>query len=253
MTLNLELNHPIATKPPLFRQLRRRLRLMVSTRPALYALYARLGSLQFRFTDKTTVVVDSYPRSANSFFEAAFTLSHGGREVVAHHSHAAAQVLSGVHRGLPCIVLVREPEEAIASFFEMHGGNYPISLCTTEYITFYAALIPAIDKLIVVKTSQIEARFHDLMAHLRDEHCISVEPYEINEGNRSELFRSVDETGRKRNGFSAERYSEKLSAEKKQARREHLNAITVMIRATKNKARLARARALYENFSTHAF
>ena len=119
MTQTLDLPRHNTTKPGFYRHLRRRLRLLVSTRPALYALYARFEKLQFQLTDKTTVVVDSYPRSGNSFFEAAFTRAHCGREEVAHHAHAAAQVLAGAKRGLPCIVLLREPEAAIASFVKI--------------------------------------------------------------------------------------------------------------------------------------
>ena len=253
MTDSTNIQPPNSTKPKLYRHLLRRLRLLVSTRPTLYAFYARLARLQFQMTDRTSVVVDSYPRSANSFFEAAFTRSHGGREVVAHHSHAAAQVLAGVKRGLPCIVLLREPEAAIASFYEMSGGDYPIELCTREYSVFYTSLLPVIDKLIIVETEQIEARFHDLMVYLRDKHGLAVEPYEIDAAMHSELLLAVDETGRHRNGFAIERYSETLSKVEKQSRRERLDAIRTQIRAPQNATQLARCRTVYQEFKSHGF
>lgn len=245
---------PARTKAPgPYRMLRRYLRLYVSARPKLYAAYARLGGLQFQLTETTQVLVDSYPRSANSFFEAAFTRAHGGRLEVAHHSHAAGQVLMGVKRGLPAIVLLREPRGAIASFYEMNDGDYPIELCTREYVVFYTALRSVIDRLVVVETATLENRFFALMTLLRDRYGLNVEPYEITPRVRAELMRDVDETGRRRNGFSAERYSDSLSLEEKKARRDRLDRIITMIEAPANAGLLARAEALFEEFRTHAF
>lgn len=253
MTGSIRLTKPNTGKPGFYRLIRRLFRLFVSTRPALYQAYARLENLQFRLTGGTQIVVDSYPRSANSFFEAAFTRAHGGRIEVAHHSHAAAQVLSGVARGLPCIVLVREPEAAIASFYEMHGGHYPIWLCTQEYVAFYSALVHVLDKLIVVTTENLEARFFDLMVQVRDTHSLDIEPFEVDARVRAELFEQVDATGRARNGSVVERYSESLSSEEKSQRRANLDKIRHSIRSPRNAHRLAKANAVYYRFKSHAF
>lgn len=234
-------------------QLIRNLRLLISPCPNLYRIYADYCQLSFRLTNTTTVVVDSYPRCGNSFFEAAFNMAQKGREVVAHHSHAAGQVLAGVKKGLPCIVLIREPEAAISSFYEMSEGKYSIQLLTREFVTFYSSLLPVIDKLIIVETSMMEARFRNLMVHLHDQYGLKVEPYEIDTAMRAQLFRVVDEVGRQRNGFVAERYSDSLNSAEKQARRRKLDAIRAMVGASENANNLRRAQALYKAFKSHAF
>lgn len=235
------------------RRIFRVFRLFVSTRPTLYFCYARLGNLKFQLNSTTEVLVDSYPRSANSFFEAAFTRAHCGRVEVAHHSHAAAQVLAGVRRGLPAIVLLRDPQEAIASFFEMHGGGLPIWLCTQEYIEFYSKLIPVLDKLIVVDTASIEQRFYDLMLLLKEQHGLSVEPYVIDNNVRQELFSDVDLTGKARNGSTTERYSDALSTEAKERRRAALSEIRNELQAPSNADRFDKAKAIYDMFQEHLF
>lgn len=251
-------NHPVlptpnTTRRPTSRVIRRLFRLFVSTRPALYGSYAKLENLQFRLTDTTEIVIDSYPRSANSFFEAAFTMAHKGQIEVAHHAHAAAQVLAGEKKGLPCVVLVREPEAAIASFYEMNGGHYPIWLCTQEYVAFYSALLPVLNNLVVLPTEFLELRFHDLMVFLRDQYALKLEPYEIDANVRADLFNMVDATGRARNGFAVERYSATLSAEAKAKRQANLEVIRKMICAPSNARRLSKANALYEGFKNRAF
>lgn len=252
MISELDLQRPNSKRTPVSRAFRRHVRIFVSTHPLLYMLYARLGGLRFQLNRHTDVLVDSYPRSANSFFEAAFSRAHGGGISVAHHSHAAGQVLSGVKRGLPAVVLLRSPRDAIASFFEMNGGDYSIELCTREYVAFYTALLPVLSEIIVVETETLEERFFDLMQLLRREYNLKLDAYELTSSVRAELMRDVDETGRKRNGFKAERYSESLSNEEKKIRRDRLDRIIELIEAPENETRFAQAQEVYEKFRRHA-
>jgi hypothetical protein len=244
---------PNAGRSAFSRRLRRRLRLAISTRPTLYSIYARAEKLRFQITPETTVVVDSYPRSANSFFEAAFTRAHGGRERVAHHSHAAAQVLAGVRLGLPCVVLLREPEAAIASFFEMNGGDYPIDLCTLEYAVFYETLTSVANCIVVVETDELENQFYNLMVLLKDDWGLNLEPYHIDTDVRGELMTAVDETGQTRNGFSAEKYSDKRPVAERAQRAALLATIRAAISEPKNARLLARAHRAHESIRSHAF
>src|SRR5437773_3659904 len=64
----------------------------------------------------TEIVIEGFPRSATSFAVAAFRLAQDREVVVGHHVHSPAQVIEAVRRGVPAIVLVREPEEAALSF-----------------------------------------------------------------------------------------------------------------------------------------
>jgi hypothetical protein len=243
---------PLTKRHPLGRLLRRRMRLLISGHPTLYYCYAKLAKLPFQINETTTVLVDSYPRSANSFFEAAFSKAHGGRESVAHHSHAAGQVRLGLKRKLPCIVLIRNPVSAIVSFYEMNEGSYSIEVCTLEYIKFYGALEELIDKITVLETVNIENRFYDLMEMMRDRYGLSVEPFTIDAATRAELFQTVDETGLERNGH-VERYSGSLNVSEKQYRQTNLASIKDRVCAPENAARLSRAMDLYKKFQSHAF
>ena len=147
---------------------------------------------------------------------------------------------------------MREPEAAIASFYEMHEGQYPIWLCTQEYVTFYSTLVPALDKLMIITTETLETRFHRLMVTLRDSWNLPVEPYEIDAAMRSELYQMVDKTGKARNASETERYSERVSSEEKTQRRADLNAIRRMVRDPDNAHSLGKARELYERFKHNA-
>lgn len=127
-----------------YRILRRRL----STSPRLYRFLARrLGNARL-ITDDTDLVIDGFPRSANSYVEAAFTVSQRPRGIaIASHTHAAAQIIEATRRDLPTVLLYRDPDEAIASFIDMAAGGLNPSLLYREYVTFYGAVLPVIDRV----------------------------------------------------------------------------------------------------------
>ena len=66
-------------------------------------------------TPTTEIVIERYPRSANTFALVAFQLAQSRELEIAHHLHAAAQIKRAVALGVPAIVLVREPSEAVLS------------------------------------------------------------------------------------------------------------------------------------------
>lgn len=68
-----------------------------------------------RFRRGTVLVIEGFPRSANSWFTAHFDLTQGEWLQVASHMHDAIQVTRAERQGIPAIVLVREPAAAVAS------------------------------------------------------------------------------------------------------------------------------------------
>ena len=85
------------------------------SRPS-YLHYARMRYGRERILDKgTDIVIEGYPRSANTFAYEAFKRSNPGLRV-AHHVHSVAQVLEAERLGVPCIVLVRDPRDAVPSW-----------------------------------------------------------------------------------------------------------------------------------------
>ena len=61
---------------------------------------------------------------------AAFTVSNGSGHHIGRHLHSAAHVHRAIRFGLPTIVLIREPADAIVSYlFERYGdGRVPLAL-----------------------------------------------------------------------------------------------------------------------------
>jgi hypothetical protein len=130
-----------------------------------HALLRQLRSSEVFLTPETELVIEGYPRSGNSFAEAAFHYAQGDRVVpLAHHTHAAGHVLEAVRRGLPVLLLMRNPIDAAASFMEQSEGRLSALVALREYVQFHQPLM-AVEPHIVL--GRFEVLIEDFPALIR--------------------------------------------------------------------------------------
>jgi hypothetical protein len=96
----------------------------------------------------TEIVIEGYPRSGNTFSVAAFRLAQGREIKMAHHLHAAAQIKLAARLGVPAIVLIREPSEAILSVL-VRDPHASMRWALRSYIRFYSTVFPYLEKAVV--------------------------------------------------------------------------------------------------------
>mgnify|MGYP000120732103 CR=1 FL=1 len=107
---------------------------------ATYPLLGLSRSIRPRLVGPATdVCIEGFPRSANSLAVHAFRLANPGA-TVAHHVHVPMQVLRAAALGIPCVVLVRDPLDAIASLLIMSEDALPEGVAIRSYQSFYAPL-----------------------------------------------------------------------------------------------------------------
>jgi len=113
---------------------------------------------------KTKLVVEGFPRSANTFaynlFEKVFINMGLNPKRIAHHTHSAAQIIYGVKHKIPVVVLIREPISAVTSLIIMKNlknKNFrEISdLYLKQYISFYNKIKEQKDNVIVADFKEI--------------------------------------------------------------------------------------------------
>jgi hypothetical protein len=97
----------------------------------------------------TDVVIESYPRCASSFAVHAFRLAQEPRAVrIGHHTHMPAQVLEAVRLGVPVIVLIREPADAVLSH-AIHTPALTVEDSLRGFVRFYEPLRATRDAFVV--------------------------------------------------------------------------------------------------------
>jgi hypothetical protein len=122
----------------------------------LYSLSPRNRRLMIR--GDTELVIEGFPRSANTFAVVAFQYAQERDVQLAHHLHAQAQVLRGVEYGIPVCVLIREPTNAVRSLLVRHP-HIPVRMALKAYIDFYTDILPLRDNCVIATFDEVTNDF----------------------------------------------------------------------------------------------
>jgi len=109
----------------------------------LFRLYRNLTKSDIGIVGvDTDLVIEGYPRSANTFAYVAFYMAQPNKEtVIAHHLHAPAQIIYASCKNIPSIVLIRKPVDAIASRI-IRNPHLDLRTGMLDYLKFYRRINP---------------------------------------------------------------------------------------------------------------
>ena len=103
----------------------------------LYALsFLRPDLYEKSVHSDTDVVIEGFPRSANTFLVHAFEMAVSGKLKVAHHFHDPCQIGLAIRSQIPCFVIIRNPLDAIVSW-KLKAPNIDVRLMLRIYDSFY--------------------------------------------------------------------------------------------------------------------
>jgi hypothetical protein len=147
------------------RRIRHRARTQVFEYPAIYLPFARHKYRRHSpevIGPDTELVIDGYFRSANTFSVHAFQLSQVKPVRLAHHLHAPAQLIRAARRGIPALLLLRNPDGAILS--ELLYDDVALPDALDAYTRFYTSLLSYLDSFVIGDFEQVT---HDFGAVIR--------------------------------------------------------------------------------------
>ncbi|HBW20992.1 MAG: hypothetical protein ACLPN6_07920 [Streptosporangiaceae bacterium] len=183
------------------RRARHLLRTQAFEYPALYLPFARRkypGPSPEVIGPRTELVIEGYFCSANTFAVYAFQLSQARPVRLAHHLHAPAQLITAARRGIPALLLIREPEDAILSELT-YDPAAAMRSALVAYSRFYTCLLPLLDSLVVAEFEQV---IHDFGTVIR----------RLNAHFGTSFAESRHTDGSSRACFELMKYRESLSA-----------------------------------------
>jgi hypothetical protein len=108
--------------------------------PSIYLPIARRRHRGEPVTRHTQLVIEGFPRSGNTFCAAAFGSAQRRRVRVARHEHVPAQVMAAARAGIPALVLIRRPQDAVLSLVIQHP-EVTVRQVTRAYVRFYQPLL----------------------------------------------------------------------------------------------------------------
>lgn len=134
---------------------------------ALHAGLAKTHASNHLCRPDTRLVVEGYPRSSNSFavdMIAESAVGHLRRPDIAHHTHDVANLKIAQAYGIPKVILIREPEDAILSFHIY--SNAPIAQCAKKYADFYAEALELMENSAVIHFRDVTGDFRTVIERL---------------------------------------------------------------------------------------
>jgi len=91
-------------------------------------------------SNKSDLVVEGFPRSGNTYICGAIEVANRGRLSVASHFHVAGQLRLAEKLGKPCVIVIREPIDALSSTMVYHRWLSPTA-ALIWYVDFYEAAL----------------------------------------------------------------------------------------------------------------
>jgi hypothetical protein len=212
------------------------------------AMRVRPGKRATLARPDTAIVIEGFLRSGNTFSVAAFQLANGPELHVGRHLHGAPHVLRAVRLGLPTVVLVREPRDAVLSYLVRRATLTPYD-ALLEYIDFYRTAWPVRDRFVVGPFDVVTRDFGSIIEQVNERFGTSFRRYDPTPENEARAFEIVEEMNRLESGGQVlETHVGRPSAERVR-RKEELRALLERPRTVR---KLGEAEALYEQYAAVA-
>lgn len=181
------------------------LRRAIKASPALYMAASRLrhsrisGSLEPSqmmepsvLNPRTQIVIEGPRRSGNTFAVVAFRVAQPAPIDVGHHLHAAAHVITAVKREVPCLVLLRDPEDTVVSSV----ASFPpttVSQALGDYVSFYERLTPHRERFLVATFEQVTTDFGMVISALNERFGTVFTRFDHTDENVARCFRLIEQ------------------------------------------------------------
>ena len=139
----------------------------------------------------TELVIEGYPRCANSFSTLAVLRAQREPIQVAHHLHSVAQVKLGVRRGLPTLVLIREPRDAALSL-TIRKELPSVMWALEEYLDFYRGVEPLADRVVMADFTETTADMGAVIRRLNARFGTHFDEFEHTDANVAAVYDELE-------------------------------------------------------------
>jgi hypothetical protein len=130
-------------------------------------------NINFVCSENTDFLLERYPRSGNTFsVDFLFYQNRDKKLKIAHHTHDFNNLLLGVKLGIPCVVLIRAPLEAISSYMIYSDRN--VDAAATYYYEFYSSVLAIKDSVLLTKFDDVVADMNKVILQINDKYNIDL-------------------------------------------------------------------------------
>lgn len=144
-----------------------------------------------KLTSATALVIEGMPRSGNTFARQAFDLAQAAPVVVSSHVHTPSAVVAAVRRGIPTLVLIRQPRDTAVSLV-IAAPHVGLDAAVDEWIHHYEVLWPLRHSFVVATFDEVTEDFGAVTRRLNQHYGTTFACFEPNEENTAAVFASIE-------------------------------------------------------------
>jgi hypothetical protein len=130
----------------------------------------------------TEILIEGFPRSGNSFAVAAFSRAQERHVRIAHHLHAPGHVVAATKAGIPVLVVLRDPDEAVPEFV-LSKPNLSVRRVLRGYLRFYEPLVSLTSDFVIASFDQVTTDFNAVIARINQRFGTEFRSFEASDGN----------------------------------------------------------------------
>lgn len=165
---------------------------VISQSPRLFFPYYRLRE-RYRgllVTRDSELVIEGFPRSANTFSVLAFEAAQDRPVRLAHHLHSQAQIQKAVEWNIPTLVLIREPASAVTSLITRHP-EIRIDQAFRQYGRFYRYIESCRDSVVIADFKEVTRSFDKVIGRLNRRFGTAFKPYRNSDEQDAQILSRI--------------------------------------------------------------
>ncbi|NMF83038.1 hypothetical protein [Nodosilinea sp. P-1105] len=207
-----------------------------------YPLYSLVPiNRKLSVNKKTQIVIEGFPRSANTFAVLAFEQAQSQPVSIAHHMHVPAQVIRAAHWQIPTLVLIRQPQDAVASYV-LRKPELSVRAALQCYIRFYKTVSRYQGSYVVATFEEIISQISNVVIRVNEHFRTEFTAATPTGDDLDSIFKQT-EIMAKKNGMNELGFS-RPSLQKENRKKDLIE----IIKSPKYDELLGEAKAIYSNF-----
>jgi hypothetical protein len=188
-----------------------RTRYRVNSYPSVYLPLARARHRQnpdYPVARGTEFVLEGFGRAGSTFALNAFRLAQPGPVRIAHHTHAAAQVIAATRWGIPTVVIVRPPADSAVAHMARRsiGARAPLE----AWVRYHERILPFAEGFVACSFAEMTTDFGSVIRRVNSRFGTDFGVWEHSPQNAEEVFALIDRR-------SVERFGTEMTPEKARA------------------------------------
>ncbi|HEY9808671.1 MAG TPA: hypothetical protein V6D13_04965 [Halomicronema sp.] len=192
----------------------------------------------------TQIVIEGFPRCANTFAVIAFFQSQPEPVKIAHHLHAPAQIIRAAEWKIPALVLLRNPKDAVLSCITAFP-KYSIYRSLSYYISFYSAIIDYQNSYIIGEFEEVTQNYSQVIKRVNAKFNTSFALWKNTPANKEKVYKIMG--GKLNTSFPSKHLNIKNESEEERRKK-----IIEEIQSKKYAPMLEEANQIYQIFKTTA-